>query len=103
MKPQPTENLRAENVTSPEVAIDGQVWLREILRNSKPKYVYAIEDGKRLQQVRKAISENEIAFLNPEEEKIDEQVIIHNIKKQKQRDLQNACPNQVKKFLKERR
>lgn len=103
MKPQSPENLNPENITSPEITIDGRVWLREILRNSKPKYIYALEDREKLQQIREAISNDEIAFLSPGEEKINEQAIIDNIREQKRRDLHHACPEQIKHFIKERR
>lgn len=97
-----TSKIEKEIQSSPE-KIDGRVWLREILRRSKPRYIYAIEDKQKLEQIRKAISEHEIAFLNPEERQIPESQQIEHIKLQKTLDITRACPEQAGKFIKQER
>ena len=83
---------------SPE-KIDGRLWLRQIFKERKPRLLYKLEDCSKLETVREAISNMEIASFLSEVEVFTDEMMIVNIREQKAEDLMRACPNESKKYL----
>lgn len=102
MNEQISQTEKKESLKSPEI-IDGRVWLRQIFRESKPRYLWKLEDDERLQYIRKAISETEVAFFKPESTKPQPAELVLDIKRQRKKDIYNACPSEASDFIKERR